>query len=349
MRIMRDKLAAALRLVSVACSRKPLLEQSDCIVFTKQSMIAYNDEVLVAVPLSLGITGAVAAEHVNSVMAAWSDSELDISVDRADLLIVGKRKRIGITLEKEIRLPYRSALAPSDSRWVSLGKGCWTAIQRAAEVCGTDAAQPLTMVVCVRPNEVLACDNYRLLLHRGDTGFSREMLLPASSIASLSRFPARSVAVNKDGSWCYIRGKEGEVASIRCYGGKYRDVSMALKLEEGKSVVFPMVLRSALERAHALADAGYTSRAEVTVEEDRVRVAMRKEGMWFRETLPVSKSLPRIQFYVHPQLLADMLGESRRVVCCENRIGIKTEHTTLVISTGLPPTKKGKRNRGAKK
>ena len=92
----RKELLGALSAVRPGLANKEVMEQSCSFVFDGGMVCTYNDEIAVSHPVPEGISGAVRASELFSLLSKFPDEEIGVEVTEAELVVSGKkRKEIG--------------------------------------------------------------------------------------------------------------------------------------------------------------------------------------------------------------------------------------------------------------
>ena len=99
MKVNRESLLKELQAVQPGLSTREIIEQSSCFVFKKNKVITYNDEIACSHPTCLKITGAVLATSFINILQKLEEEQLFVELTKGELLLSGKRKKIGLRME----------------------------------------------------------------------------------------------------------------------------------------------------------------------------------------------------------------------------------------------------------
>lgn len=321
-------MSSVLSVASVGLTRRELLEQSNCFIFTDEHLITFNGEVLTRVVSPLPeVQGAVSADDLLKLLSKFPDDEVDVFIKGSELRIKAKRRSAGLTLQAEVNLPFEDV--PVVKKYRKLPDKVAEVLQRAAKVCGKDETMPRTTEVMVDENLIQACDNYRLFQYEAETGFKQQMLLPASTLSCVEKVPLSGVAVR--GGWVHFKTPTGHEISLRCSQGDWPDLSALLDMVEGEEITLPSTLGEILGRAEVMHESAHDAVVDVSIEEMRLTLKAVKDSGWYRETKKIQYKGRPLRFQVHPKFLEDILKETRDVLIEGNRLKLESGPTTFVV------------------
>jgi len=326
----RESLYKILSVSAMGLSKRELLEQSDCFVFTEDSLITFNGEVLTRVSNPLPeIQGAVPADDLMKLLAKFPDEELSIKVRGDGLLIkAGKRRAAGLKRAAEVALPFDGV--PQPTKWKEAPEVLLGVLQQAAQICGKDETQPRTTEVHVTKDLVEACDNFRMFRYTMEsTGLTKDALIPASSLELLRTLSPTHVS--QRGGWLHFKTDTDHEVSVRCSVGDYPDLGPLLDVQDLRNVRLPANLRDILKRAQVMYENTYDNMIHVTIEKGTLTLKASKETGWYRESKKVSYKGPPIKFEVHPKFLEDILEKTRKVQIGGNRLKLESGNAVFVV------------------
>lgn len=346
MKVNRKELVNALDFAMLGVSaRGETLEQSDSFVFEEGRLVTFNDEIKTSAKSPLGdITVSVIAADFLKLLAKMPDEELDIKVLNtkvgntsrgSEVHIIGKRRKAGVSCFEDIALPHDAV--PKADKWKKVTDGVMGMIQHAANVCGRDITQELTLMVHVTPDIVEACDNYRLLRADIKTGFPNECLLPAASIGALNELDIRKVSLGE--GWAHFKTASNQIISIRCSHEEYhKNIDHMLNMGECSNVSFPANLADILSRAAVMMDAEFTPSVTVKLTTGKLLLESRKTNGWYQEEKRIKYDGREIEFTVHPKFLKEMLERTRKAEISEDggRMKITADNIQFLVALEVP-------------
>ena len=155
-KVNRMELLNVLASVHPGLSKREMVEQSSCFVFTKGRVITFNDEIACSHKTSLKIEGAVQAEPLLAILRKLGEEDVDVKVDKGEFRFTGKRRRGGVSMESEILLPVDSVDFPSKDQWKSFPAEFSDGISLVEKCCGKDESTFSVTCVHIYPKWVLS-------------------------------------------------------------------------------------------------------------------------------------------------------------------------------------------------
>lgn len=328
MKIEREKLLQTLDVAFVGVTPKPIHEQSDCFVFNEEELVTFSGEILTRAKNPLPeVKGAVLADDLRKVLHKLPDDVVEVYTKGSELRIEGKRKRAGIARVKEVTLPY--ADVPRPGEWSELPPELMGTMLQAARVCGKDDSQPRTMEVHATPDLVEACDGFRFFRSALKTGFEKEVLVPAASIAAIGSIVFTKASVS--GGWLHLRRRDKQKVSLRCSAGTYpEEVNRLLELKNPQKVRLPGNLPEILSRAEVMQEST-DALVSIQISSGKLTLRAKKDTGWYEETRDIKYSGDPLSFDVNPAFLEEILSKSREVKVSDRRMKIESEDTVFVV------------------
>lgn len=332
MLVNRLELLGRLKAASIGLSDKVVLEQSDCFVFQNGRVSCFNDEVYASARgLHEKITAVVNASKLLQILSRLSEDELNVDFTPTEMLIKGKGKEAGIPSAAEVLLPIQTV--PTPGKMQKVAKGVSEHLKQAARICGDDEIQAMTTCVQVTPKIIQACDNHRMYRAECETGFSEDVLIPATAIDRLSELSVVS-ACAKSG-WLHLECADDVSVSIRCVVGDFPELAGLLEVK-GKELKLPKGLEEAIGRASAMSDGGHGSRVIISIAKGIIQVESRQENVgWYRERRKTDFA-GELCFSINPDFMLDVLKATRTVIVDGKRMKLKLEGVHIVLAVALP-------------
>lgn len=330
MKISREKLLTTLKVASVGASLPPrmvVLEQSDCFIFHEDSLVTFNDEIMARMPNPLDFDMVVSAGDFMRVLEKMPDKEVEVYLKKGQVVVKGKRRSAGITVQSEIKLPFQDV--PTPGKWFRVREGATGMLKQAGRTCGRDLSNPLTTVVHVTPKRIEATDNFRLFRATLRTGFREEVLIPSNAVAALETVPLIRVSVHK--GWVHFKTAAKGVLSVRCQKDDYVNLTNALKINEAEHVKLPGNLADIVERSNVMNE-GNDPVVKVAIENKLLTISTRKEVGWYKETKKIAYKGPALTFHVHPKFLSEVLQRTTEVSIGEGKMKLEADGIEFVVA-----------------
>ncbi len=329
-------LQKALEIVKPGLANKEMIEQSTSFAFVEGRVVTYNDEISLSHPVEgLGITGAIKADGLYQLLNKITKEEIEITVDKNEVLIKAGRIRAGLTLQKKIKLPLDEI--ESREKWKTLPEDFIRFMSFAMSSCSRDMSRPI--LTCVHVNKkgyIESSDGHRITRCEMEEKMPVDtFLIPASTVQQVVKLKPTKISGGK--SWVHFKTDEGSVMSCRVYEDEYPDTSIFLEVE-GVDITFPKTMEDVLERASVFSKRDYTldEMVELCLEDNRLKIKSQSDAGWFKESVNMKYTDLAVTFSIAPYLLKGILSETSTCVLCEDRLkfqGAGWVHIALLTET----------------
>src|SRR6267142_5099333 len=99
--------------LSPGLSTRDLVEQSSCFVFRNKEAVTFNSEVACRLPCDVfGEDEVAVPSKLTEILTKIPDDEIALELKNSELIITGKKRRVGLRVEKEVLLPVGSIEHP---------------------------------------------------------------------------------------------------------------------------------------------------------------------------------------------------------------------------------------------
>jgi len=335
MEVTKSKLLEQLDWAKLGVSAKPILEQSDCFVFSEGYLYTFNDDILTKQKTDCGLSCAVNADTFVSMLSRFPDDTVDIQQDKQEIVIKGKRKKAGIACEAKIRLPF--AEVPTPKGWIDMTDDTWAMLFQAAQTCGKDESQPCLACACVTPDTITGAEQNRIYRATVETGAKGVTMIPARNILCLDskRKPVHYAVTN---GWLHLRYKSSIRLSVRCHQGEPLDektVKSVLSMSKPTTVKLPSNLAEIVGRAEAMTETGPDARVKLQIVEGMLHITSRKDAGWYKESRKCKYRGPDLVFHVHPKFLLHVLSQTTKVLVEDRRMKVVLDNVEFVTALEL--------------
>jgi len=330
MRQDREELLRKLEAVSPGLAIKEIIEQSSCFVFNAGRVITFNDEIACSIECDVGFEGAVAAKALLELLAKLAEKEIDISAkDGTEVLIKGKGRRAGITMEAEITLPVAAVEIPS--KWTDLDPEFADAVGMVQHCASKDNNTFHLTCIHITPEHVEACDNFQIARYPVNTGLTKECLVKRDSLKHVTGLGMTEVSETK--AWLHYRNPTGLVLSVRRELHDFEDLDPILNME-GTRTTLPGGLAEAVEKAEIFsAENAEHNIVIVQIKAGQLRLRGMGSSGWYEERKSVKWDGDPIAFSVPPKLLVDITTRTNDCFISSSRLKIdagKFEYVTCL-------------------
>jgi DNA polymerase III sliding clamp (beta) subunit (PCNA family) len=325
----RTKLINVLNEIKCGLTQNEILEQSNAFVFKNKKICSFNGEIFADVEYDIKIKEpfAVVGADLIKILEKVPDEDIDITLEGNELLIKGRQKKAGITIFKEILLPFNEVPAPGKMEKPPAELS--HSLLQCARVCGNDHTNSKTTHVHIGSNLVEATDGYRFFRVDLKTRFNKDIMLPADAILSIGE-RIISGAEFKEG-WLHLITIGKTRISIRCSDMDYFEKETLKDLIEvkGSKGQFPKGIKEALDRSRVMQD--NMNEVHITLKKGVVKIRTEKDGGWYEERQKIKYNGEDISFTVNIDFLAEILGKTSDVIFGDGKIKIEKENFHFVI------------------
>jgi hypothetical protein len=317
-RINRDELLHQLESVQPGLSVREIIEQSSCFVFDEGTVMTFNGEDACRLKTKLDITGAVRAAPVMALLRQLGEQELEIEVGKNELVVTGKNRSAGISMEAQILLPIDKVEKPKG--WKPLHEEFAEAIQIVQQCTGKDESKFYTTCVHVGPKWVEACDNYQITRYKLKTGFANDTLVRGTSIKHIVTLGMTHFSETQN--YVHFRNSIGLVFSCRRFVEDYPDLASFLKVS-GEPTVLPKGLGEAATKAEIFSSENADDN-QVLVKLRSGKLMVKGTGVsgWYEERKKLKYDGPPLDFLVSPKLLVEITKRHNECEIMEDRLKV---------------------------
>jgi len=346
-RVNREEFLRAIESIQPGLSPKDIIEQSSCVVFSKGYLKSFNDEISCQCPIEFGNgkslvgkipEGAVQAKSLMEILHKLPEEELEIETKENEIVLIGKGRKSGIRLEKEVTLPIDSVEKPKD--WIKLDPHFGESIGIVQNCAGNDAGQFALTCVNISQKWVESCDNTQLCRWKITTGIKAPTLVRKESIKHIVSLGMTELSETE--SWLHFRNPHGLILSCRRYMEDFPDLSKVLEVE-GEPIALPPGLAEAADKA-AIFSSENVDNNQVLIDLKPGWLRIKGQGIsgWYTETKKIKYSGKSMSFLVAPNILADLVKKTTDCFISEDRIKVDSGSYLWVSCLERPVEKKKK-------
>lgn len=335
MKVNREDWLLALKSVSAGLAPREIQEQSTCLIFKEGLVFTYNGEVMCSARSKLDkkIQGAVKAVPLVATLEKLPDEEIEVTQTDSELIISGKRRQAGVTMEAEILLLTEEVDKPT--KWVKLHEDFADAVGIVKDSACNDASENTLTCVHIHPKWIEACDRFQITRYKMPTGVNEKTLVRKESIKHIVGLGMTELCETK--SWLHFRNPNGVTISCRRFVEEFPPLADYLKVE-GTETALPKGLQEVVDRAEIFSK-------EVS-DNNQVHVELRKgllilKGMgisgWYQEKKKLSYDGREFSFMINPKILAETAKKSNKCVISQDKIkveGGKWKYVTVLGKVG---------------
>ncbi len=321
MKVHREEWLQALMSVQAGLAPREIQEQSTCFVFKDGMVYTYNGEVMCSAKSKLDkkIKGAVKAIPLLNTLQKLVEEEVDVAQTEAELVISGKRKQAGITMENEILLLTEEVEKPA--KWTKLHEDFSDAIGLVKESACNDASENTLTCIHIHPKWIEACDRYQITRYKMPTGVTEKTLVRKESIKHIVGLGMTEFCETK--SWLHFRSGTGVVISCRRFVEEYPPLAEYLKVE-GTETALPKGIQEAVDRAEIFSKENADCN-QVEVNLTKGLMVLRGLGIsgWYSEKKKINYEGKDLKFLINPKILVETAKRSNTCIISEDKIKVE--------------------------
>lgn len=336
MNVKRSELLVALREVKPGLATSEMIEQSTSFVFKDGRVVTYNDEIAASYPFDLGFEGAVSARELMALLNKVKDSEIEMTADKGELLIKGKKIEAGITMQEEIHLPILT-FTPAEGFYELPDKfldGLKICLFSAAH----ESVSPVLSNIHMKSSFIESCDNFRLTRFEMGEDSEDDILIPATAARHLVNTTVDSYG--EEGGWMFFKHEKSEmVLATRIYDDEYPDLGAFLDVgEDASEVKLPQDLPEVLERSGIFASAEdrELDLVDVEVADNWIKVKSENDRGWIQEKIRAKTKGADLYFSVNPSILRDILKITDTALMTDKLIRFNAPDFAHVVTLRQP-------------
>lgn len=332
MKINRESLLGQLEAVQpgLAPAAKETVDQSSCFVFKDKRVLTYNDEIACSIAADLELEGAVKAAPLLALLRKMTEDDVEIEATDGELLVGGRKRKAGITLEKEILLPLDAVDLPE--KWRKLPEDFLDAVSIVQQCAGRDESQFSLTCLNIAPEWIEACDNFQLTRYDIATGAKASVLIRQSSIKHVVGLGVTRMSETE--SWVHFKNRTGLVISCRRYVEDYPDLAAFLAVK-GKKTKLPKGLAEATEKAEIFSSENVeNNQVSVTLKSGKLHLRGQGVSGWYSETKNINYDGEPLSFMIAPKLLAEITKRHNECEITQDRLKVDGGNFSYVTVLG---------------
>lgn len=312
----REELLNELESVQSGLSPKEIIEQSSCYVFEDGFVMTYNDEVACSRECCLKITGAIPAKEFTSILHKLKEDTIKVEEKENEIIIHGKRRRVGIVKEAEVLLPIKSIDRPE--KWKKLDPEFSDAIKLVKKCVSKNEDQFALTCIHITPDHIESCDNFQIARFAVPTKIKKPLLVKQSGLSQVAVLDMTKFSITD--SWIHFKNPTELVISCRIYLEDFPELDDILELD-GSSVTLPKGLGDAADKASVFAsDSLDDSQVLINLKTNKLMIKGSGASGWFKENKSIKYSGPDIKFLIAPDLLIEITKNYNDCLITDSRL-----------------------------
>ena len=302
MKINRIELINQLEAVLPGLSEKGEIEQSSCVVFKDKRIYTYNDEITCSIATELDINGAVQASPLITLLKKLKEDELNLSIDKGQLLIKGKNRKAGIIMDNEIVLPI--GIIDEPKKWKKLPEEFSIGVNMTRQCVSKDESRFALTCIHITPDYIEATDSYQACVYKLAMKIKKPIFIRGDSVRYLKQM--NPIRFGETKSWIQFKNKNGLTLCCRRYDEEFPDLDSIMNFK-GTPTTLPKDIEETIKRAEIFSSQS-TSNNNVSISLTKNSLLITGEGVhgWIKEKKKIKYQGKDLTFSISPDLFLNI-------------------------------------------
>lgn len=315
----KSELLNALTQVKPGLAKNDLIEGANNFIFTKSSIITYNDTIQVQVEFKSGIEGTAPSQELYNLLSKIPDDEIEIENNKSYIVIKGNKKKAKFIIS-EIPEVLREYFV--DSKKLKSWSGLPKDFSECLKFCLfssikdiLDSSKAVLSCLNINRDTVESSDNNRATTKKMNDKVNENLLIPSDSVRELIKYSPIKFCKTK--GWINFKNKDGVIFSTRTIEGEFPDISKYMKVK-GTKVKLPNNMDKIIQCAEVLSDEDHM----INLHFQRGKLICSGEGPngRYEEESRIVYRGEELTIRVDPQFLIQALPLIREITLSENRL-----------------------------
>lgn len=318
MKIVKTDLLEALNAVKPGVATNAIIEQMECVTFTGQDLLTYNDQIGVLYPFETDFDISINYYDLHKIISKIKENEFAISVNDSSELMITTNKgttRAGLipvqTEEIDESIDGLIGQLPNDENnleWQDLPSD----FIEGASLCISAASQDLSQgtLACLYTDgmDLVCSDNQRVSWYKLEEDLGCEFFIRANTMRELSHLNIVSFCISD--SWVNFLTDNNVVFSTRLIKGTPMTYFLELFTDfKGAVVKLPEGLKDVVSSAAVMAEDDTIRDMQITLQKGEMLCRTQKARGWIEKKIPLkfNRKTP-VTFQVSATFLQQILG-----------------------------------------
>lgn len=326
MRISKSEILKVINLVKPGIAKKDLVEQATHLIFTKDDIATFNDQVCIIHPFKSEFEFSTKADEFIKIIESIKEPEFELTLEDDNIRIKSKStnaKRTTVVGETALVTHLIEAV-----KQAMIGKNFWKPLPKefteGLYLCAFSASRDLTTGIrscCAIKNDgIYTTDNIRISNFIMDSKMD-EVLLPAKDAAELVKYAVIEYGISEN--WAHFKTAEGVIFNCKTLKGDYPFSTLdGIFSDKEVSLKFPEDLKEAVDSITSLAEGESDSDKSITVEIKKGKIIAKaeKERGWITKTIEFDYEGEEFQFLVNPIFFTAVLKHASEFILLEGKL-----------------------------
>lgn len=332
MKVNRESFYKILDTVKVGLSRNKSLESMLYFQFTGNTIMAYNNQILITYRFKSDIKCFVHADKLMKAVSKLKGEFIDISFENDTFVIKAKgvQLKLNTISDQEIMDRTRSVAKDLKScKWNDIPENfieCAKLCQFAASKNESD-----NTLIClnIQKDTMIASDNNRIAKANLSTEM-KDMLIKAEFVSTIAGLDLSKYDTTK--SWIHFKGSDNKfILSIRKIEGNYPDFTEIMKVNSDNVIELPKNVLDVLDISEIFIDE-FNSSVNLNMKKGMCFITTKSDSGSMQSKFKIDYSGDELSFSVSPVFLMKMLTHSSSIHHDEDKISIVNDNFVIVTA-----------------
>jgi DNA polymerase III sliding clamp (beta) subunit (PCNA family) len=342
MRVNREELIHSLSSLKPGIAKKEIIEQGDCVLFDAASGLAYsfNEQIACFIKLNLGVTGAVIAEPLLTLLGRLPDDEIDVNQGDDNLLIKCKRSSSGVKCDPQLRLPINVLERPDDDAWLPLPEHFVDAVGIVEGCVSTSDTDFKMSSIHIASDFMESANVNQACRYNIEMSIDEPFLVRHGVLRSIVSNGVSEYAVTSN--WLHFRNKHDLTISCRRYVEEYIEEmdTVIAKKRDSTTITLPSGLKDAVATASLFSKDNLKGVDEVEVQffKEKQKVFILGEGFYgfHRHSHKIEYDGEDLRFNINPRLFMTLIEQYKTCELCPECLKFSNSFYTYITSIEPP-------------
>lgn len=290
----RDVLLNAINMLKPGLTPNAIVDAMQNVFFTKNDILAYNEQILIMVPFETDFKASVNYEDLINILNKLDSHQFEMGINNeTELRIKAESTDAGLLLTstKEIDGDLDAVIEqmPNDSNnleWTVLPNDFVNGMLLC--IMAADTSLQLQSLACLYANgtELLCTDNMRVSHYTLDGDLNAEFFIRTGLIKELEKFAVTHFCATK--SWVFFTTEDGIIFAAKKLYAESLNIYMSLfDGFKGKGVKLPEGLKEVVNAASVMASDTDRKNMDIVIKDDEMICTSQNQRGWVTKRIPM--------------------------------------------------------------
>ena len=332
MKVNKEDFYKILNTVKIGLSKSKSLESMLYFQFTGESIMAYNNEILITYKFKTDFSCFVHANNLMKTINKIKSTEIDISIvtDKFIIKTPDIQLKLNTIIDDEIPLRTNEIIKSIDKcKWYKLPSNFFDCIKLCQFAASKKESDKTLTCININKTIMISSDNNRVakaILSKK----MKSMLIQSDHVSTIINLNLLKYDITK--SWIHFKEENDNfILSVRRISGNYPDFSDIIDSLEGDKVELSKDILDGLDISEVFVDE-FNSSIIITVKKNICIIKAKADSGSMQYRTKTEYNGKDFTFSVNPSFLKEMLKHSSILVHSDTKISITNGDFTIVTA-----------------